>query len=257
MFGFLGSLARPLRRSVIFALAAGLVFYAAGTGSSRAAEIVLLSSLDVSKTVQSSGRVQINKSYVGRPLTIAGRRFEHGVGTHAISTLAIDLKGGADRFIAYVGVDDDNGKNVGTVEFRLIGDGRVLWRSGIMKTGDAAKPVDVDLKGIRSLILRVSDTRDGIDCDHADWAEAKFEVSGEKPETVAAPPMKQDRAVILTPKSPATPRINGAKAFSARPGHPYLFTIPATGQRPMEYAIDDLLYNRGLLGIVESEASSG
>ena len=39
---------------------------------------------------------------------------------------------------------------------------------------------------------------------------------------------------------PATPRINGARVFGVRPGHPFLFTIPATGRRPMEFAVDNL-----------------
>jgi alpha-galactosidase len=47
-------------------------------------------------------------------------------------------------------------------------------------------------------------------------------------------------ALILTPKPPATPRINGARIFGVRPGHPFLFTIPATGDRPMTFAADHL-----------------
>ena len=50
----------------------------------------------------------------------------------------------------------------------------------------------------------------------------------------------QEKAVILTPKPPATPKINGAKVFGVRPEHPFLFTIPATGQRPMEFSVDQL-----------------
>ena len=46
--------------------------------------------------------------------------------------------------------------------------------------------------------------------------------------------------MVLTPKPPATPRINGPKVFGVRPGHPFLFTIPATGERPMEFAADGL-----------------
>lgn len=49
-----------------------------------------------------------------------------------------------------------------------------------------------------------------------------------------------EAAVILTPKPPHTPRINGAKVFGVRPGHPLLFTIPATGDRPMEFSVDGL-----------------
>ena len=36
-------------------------------------------------------------------------------------------------------------------------------------------------------------------------------------------------SLILTPKPSAFPRINGAKVFGVRPGHPVLFTIAATG----------------------------
>jgi alpha-galactosidase len=56
-------------------------------------------------------------------------------------------------------------------------------------------------------------------------------------EKKAAP---QEKTVILTPKPPATPKINGAKVFGVRPGHPFLFTIAATGHRPMDFAVDRL-----------------
>jgi alpha-galactosidase len=36
------------------------------------------------------------------------------------------------------------------------------------------------------------------------------------------------------------PRINGARVFGVRPGRPFLFSIPATGDRPMEFSIGDL-----------------
>ncbi len=45
---------------------------------------------------------------------------------------------------------------------------------------------------------------------------------------------------ILTPKAGPAPRINGAKVFGVRPGSPLLFKIPATGERPLRYAVKDL-----------------
>jgi alpha-galactosidase len=45
---------------------------------------------------------------------------------------------------------------------------------------------------------------------------------------------------ILTPKPPATPRINGPKVYGQRPGRPFLFTVPATGDRPMTFSADGL-----------------
>ena len=43
-------------------------------------------------------------------------------------------------------------------------------------------------------------------------------------------------AEIRTPKAPAPPRINGARVYGERPGRPFLYTIPATGERPMTYS---------------------
>ncbi|MFZ5832058.1 MAG: putative Ig domain-containing protein [Planctomycetota bacterium] len=45
---------------------------------------------------------------------------------------------------------------------------------------------------------------------------------------------------ILTPPSPETPRINSAAVFGVRPGHPFLYTIAATGKRPMQFAVEGL-----------------
>jgi len=45
---------------------------------------------------------------------------------------------------------------------------------------------------------------------------------------------------ILTPAAPATPRINGPDIFGVRPGSPFLYTIPATGDRPMTFSAKDL-----------------
>ncbi len=45
---------------------------------------------------------------------------------------------------------------------------------------------------------------------------------------------------ILTPKAPASPRINGPRVYGARPGHPFLYRIPATGARPMTFSADGL-----------------
>ena len=45
---------------------------------------------------------------------------------------------------------------------------------------------------------------------------------------------------ILTPEPSSKPRINGAKIFGARPGSPFLYTVAATGVRPMEFSAEGL-----------------
>lgn len=49
-----------------------------------------------------------------------------------------------------------------------------------------------------------------------------------------------ESAEIRTPKTPATPRINGAGIFGVRPGNPFLYHIPVTGDRPVTYSVSDL-----------------
>jgi alpha-galactosidase len=54
----------------------------------------------------------------------------------------------------------------------------------------------------------------------------------------AAPNVEE--ALVLTPRSGPKPRINGTKIFGIRPGSPFLFTIPATGERPMTFSAEGL-----------------
>ena len=173
------------------------------------AETVWLTSLDLSKMRQGWGKPQLDRSIRETPLSIGGKRFARGVGTHANSVVWIDLAGGSERFLASVGVDDAAG-GPGSVTFKIIGDGRKLWESGVMKPGQAAKPVDVDLKGVQCLLLTVGDAGDGVAFDHADWADARFIVAGAKPKTISRP---REEAVILTPKPGPAPRINGPEGL--------------------------------------------
>jgi len=50
----------------------------------------------------------------------------------------------------------------------------------------------------------------------------------------------QQTSDMRTPKPPETPHLNGPKRYGARPGHPFLYRIPATGNRPMRYAARNL-----------------
>ena len=202
-----------------------------------AAESVWLSSLDLGKMQQDWGKPQADKSVDGHTLTIAGKTFEHGVGTHAASLLCVKLGGGATRFTAMVGVDDEVTETPTGIRFYLVGDGRELWKSKVTTKGQTAQEIDVDLTGVKTLVLVVENEGDNINFDHADWADAKFAVQDEKPITMSAP---KEEKVVLTPKPPAKPRINGPKVFGVRPGHPFLFAIPASGDRPMEFAADGL-----------------
>ncbi len=200
------------------------------------AETVRLESLDLSDIEQGWGGPHAGKSVDNHPLKIGGKSFEHGLGTHAVSIFRLDLKGQGRRFSANVGVDDETGP-LGSITFRVTGDKKILWESGRMHGGDAPKSVSVDLTGIQRLTLTVGDAGDGIDHDHGDWAEAQFDMIQGKPEPLAFP---KEEPVVLTPPPSPKPRINGAKVFGVRPGSPFLFTIAATGHRPMQFSATGL-----------------
>src|SRR5882757_3285595 len=79
----------------------------AAAANAMAEETVWLSTLNLAGIEQSWGEPHADKSVEKNPLRIGGKTFEHGVGTHAESTWAIDLKKSATRFQASVGVDDE------------------------------------------------------------------------------------------------------------------------------------------------------
>jgi alpha-galactosidase len=222
-------------------LVAGLAL-AAFTPGIATADTIWLDKLDVRAATQGWGDPHKNKSVNGNVLTIGGKTFEHGFGTHAESTLIIKLDGDAKSFSASVGVDDEVNKNpASSVEFIVIGDGKELWHSGVMHAGDAAKDCQVDLSGVKALTLKVGDAGDGIDYDHADWVDAKFESTSATTYATSGEDMPEPVApYILTPPAPATPRINGPNVFGVRPGSPFLYTIPATGERPMKFSVKGL-----------------
>lgn len=204
-----------------------------------AEEIVRLETLDLAKVAQGWGQAQAGKSVTGRPLTIAGETFTSGVGTHARSTLWIDLAGGSERFQARVGVDDAAGSERASLGFEIRGDGRKLWTSGVRRWKQPAQAVDLDVRGVTNLVLLVNDAGDGNGWDHANWAAAQFVVSGAKPRAIDRP-MPKDEFTILTPKPGPAPRINGPLVYGARPGNPFLYRIPTQGERPMTWSAHGL-----------------
>lgn len=202
-------------------------------GVGVSADTVYLSDLDLSRMSAGWGKALKDQAVTSRPMSICGRPFARGVGTHSRSVALYSLDGSAGRFQAMVGVDDAAGNKGASVRFMVGIDGRKVFDSGVMHLGEAAKPVDLPLSGHTTLTLVATDGGDGINYDHADWADARFEGLATNPRAISAP---LEKSVVLTPLAPATPRINGPRIFGCRTGRPFLFTIPATGRRPLAFA---------------------
>lgn len=174
----------------------------------RSERIPISSLCDYSKVMVGWGEVGRDVTVDRNPLTIGGRTFTHGMGTHSVSKIAFELKGKSSSFRSWVGVDDET-KGKGSVIFKILGDGKILWESGVMRGGEPAKRVDVELKGVKRLELVVQDAGDGIDDDHADWGHAvldwtdpatrpQFLPTGGRQGTYTLPPV-QDRTYASYP----------------------------------------------------------
>ena len=200
-------------------------------------KVIWLDELDLSVMKTGWGTPQINKSFRETPLLIGTQEYSRGVGTTATSTLLINVNGKGKTFYSRVGVDDCSNEN-GSVIFYILGDKKILWESGLMKKGDSAKIADLDIRGISKIGLLISDGGDGNSNDYADWIDTKIEYSGIVPSVVPANIVSEGE--ILTPSAPAEPRINGPKIYGMRPGAPFLYRIPATGERPMSFEVKGL-----------------
>jgi alpha-galactosidase len=216
---------------IILAAAAALV-----PKHTVAAESYGVETLDLHGVQQGWGDPHANQSVDGHPLSIGGQKFERGLGTHAVSNLRVAVNGKGQSFSATVGVDDEVGTR-GSVTFRVSGDGKKLWESGLLRGGQPAEKVQVDIRGVKTLLLTVGDGGDDMNFDHGDWADAVFVMESGKPESITPPP---EPVVVLTPKESAKPQIHGARVVGVRPGSPFLFAIPATGERPMNFSVDKL-----------------
>jgi len=214
-----------------------LILFLNGAGQLYA-QTVWLDELDLSAATQGYGVPMKNKSIDGKVLTIAGKTFERGFGSHSESSLTILLDGKATQFSALVGIDDEVIGHDPAAEFVVYGDGKQLWASGVMHLGDVAKPCSVNLDGIKKVELVVTDGGNGNYYDHVDWVDARFETKGAT--TFKTFSLVASEPYILTPKPSDEPRLTGAKIFGVRPGSPFQFLVTATGERPMTFSASGL-----------------
>jgi len=197
---------------------------------------VWLDELPLQLIQQDFGSGQANRSAGGTPLKLRQDTYARGVGTHANSIFVLNLNGGSTRFNAFVGADNASG---GSVRFHVVGDGKVLFSSTLMKRDTFPAEVDVDLTSVSQLALLVDDGGDGIGGDHANWVNAFFTVTGTAPEPVVAQANPR-QLEILTPAVSEPPRLTFPKKFGVRPGSPLHVAFTATGKRPMTFAASGL-----------------
>ncbi|MFD3521778.1 sigma-70 family RNA polymerase sigma factor [Streptomyces sp. NPDC058653] len=106
-------------------------------------------------------------------MSIGGTRYGHGASMHASGSVTIDLNRRCATYQALVGVDDMT-LGMGAVRFSVYGDGGRLWRSPVVRGGDAAVPVSVGIGGRKTIRLVVEPHTPFEAVAVADWAQSRI-----------------------------------------------------------------------------------
>ncbi|MFJ9819670.1 NPCBM/NEW2 domain-containing protein [Streptomyces sp. NPDC101151] len=109
----------------------------------------------------------------GHPITLGGTVYAKGLGVHAESEVSFYTGKACAKVTADVGVDDEKATK-GTVAFEIWADGTKVASTGVLTTAQPAQPLTADVSGAQEIRLVVTDGGDGIDSDHADWADARL-----------------------------------------------------------------------------------
>jgi hypothetical protein len=127
----------------------------------------------VLRALQSWGPLTSDRGLSDAPLTIAGRSFAHGLGTHADSFIRVQIDRPGRALTGACGIDDAGGP-LGRAMFRIRDDdGEVLFESGEVRGDESARRFSVPLGARKQLILEVGKV-ETIHFAHADWVDLKI-----------------------------------------------------------------------------------
>jgi len=125
-----------------------------------------------------SDGVSRGRSWRGTPYQLGDKTYTNGLGFNSTKHLLVVLGQPAERFVADVGLEnnDDTQRGAamghGSVTFHVLVDGKEAFASPVLRLKDGAHPVNVQLNGARQFEIRVKDGGDGRGWDQALWADA-------------------------------------------------------------------------------------
>lgn len=143
-------------------------------------EYIRLSSLEIEKTKcgWENHTPKKDKSIEGNNITVGGKVYESGVGTHGPSQIIIKLNGSVTDFYTVLGVDDEV-KEAGNFDYHVYvkaegGATEDVAKGTINRFSNQSVDIHADnLSGWKYLYLETSNGTDGTNtCDHVDWANA-------------------------------------------------------------------------------------
>ena len=213
-----------MKNTISSLLLAGGLFMCGPTMNAQ--NMLSLPDMDLALAYQSYGSPMKNAAVTGEALTVKGETFKHGVGVQASSKIKLTLRKNTSSFTCKIGVNDqslaygkedfvkipltdgkmllyktdgtggkkqfigvgdgDGSIEKGSVVFRVVGDDKEIFNSGVVRGGEKARDVSLNVSGVDVLELIVEDGGDGISGDHADWIEPLFSYFEIKPSLVSA-----------------------------------------------------------------------
>lgn len=190
------------------------------------------------KTAAKYGTPRVVK---GRDPSLGGQPQSNAYTALANTLFTYDLKGQSQSLTGKVGIDDAVANRfTECAEVLIYGDNKRLWSSGPLKSGQPPVAMNVDLKGVKQLEVLTDFAGDLYDDAQVTFADMAISYSGFCPTPVYSKPKPDPAAVFVTPKGPETPRITGGRVFGVRPGSPFLFTVTASGKKPMTFSAQNL-----------------
>ncbi len=269
---------RYLRRNVVKLAASATAMAALATtskgalsrGAAAPGRQIRVEDLDLTMMRQAGGMPQKNKDRWGKPLQVGGKTYKHGIGTSAANVLRIKLHRAAVEFTTKVGLNDDSG-NQHAVVFKVIVDGKIRACSPVLRVGDPAYLLRVNLRGAAEMIMLADQASTCSQAlskgrtwgmggwvtarslhdqpapwgstlwDQADWLDPVITLAaGTRATPVAVPyPGIHDYPEIAS-GDPETPEFHGPRVVGATPGRDFLFQIPYTGKLPVTVSADNL-----------------
>jgi hypothetical protein len=146
---------------------------------------VYVTDLEPLKSSHGFAPPRFDRAWSGDPIQMGGVPYSRGIGVHAWCELTYPVPKDAVTFQAIVGISDQiESCGLAEVSFEILDQsGKLLYKSGIMKSETPPKAVEVSVKGASAIALLVTEGEHGRDCDHANWALAAFVL--ERPDSSA------------------------------------------------------------------------
>ncbi len=114
---------------------------------------------------------QVNHNVLGDPLKVGGGVYKRGIGVHTRSDLTYTLDGSFETLKLRVGMDDSAAPQ-GMADVSVVLDGKVLWESKGLKSGELKEELALPIKGGKRLELKAEPALGGGKLDvlgRVDW----------------------------------------------------------------------------------------